>query len=638
MNTVAQIVDVKWFTQLKNGDNFDLITSDFSQNIIGSIFENVKLEATVRTFTTIPINKMYVTSTSLYTEGASFTKDISIGDTVRIYFNGEPTENFVVKITSVSDEIIYFNTITPPSIITLPGNFDTGDFLVLESDLTYLRYDHGLSGSTSGDVEYSSKLDGETTSFFCEGIGLRSTPTSPRSTAVVNGVKSAINSNAGSFKVNFVGAAKIPTGVSPNTNSAQDFKIEHIFKIQDYSENDIQNYIDRIKPEVYVGESTLNYNSRFEFRTVETDPSSSKIGQYISKGNIGFFGENINGRPNKYSISNLSITRALNGDVLDDIASGEASKVTFTINGEGAPFNIQPKIVLQHFAMLTDYQFKDVNFNSLFKNDTLRLDGVSTGVSSVITEGKILSYTNNTINVEMTVNPNDSDLDGEEYFLSVLVGDASKPNNNPDKVQQIIKTGTYASNFDIEGLIGSASIKLFQRDCDPYTELGNSSMSLISGELIYTKLSLPVLGGEIDSIEIQTLDFDGTNFQVVDSEEVDTSSFKVINGEQEINQVLLTPYSSGLDGIVRKVSTGNYEVIYPYRLPFDKLIPVEGLSDSLFDSNEPNDGFNESTFYQQSKGMKIHIAYKIGMRSQGYVTYYRYKTPILNILNFETTL
>ena len=120
--------------------------------------------------------------------------------------------------------------------------------------------------------------------------------------------------------------------------------------------------------------------------------------------------------------------------------------------------------------------------------------------------------------------------------------------------------------------------------------------------------------------------------------EIDTTSFVVVNGEQEINANLPTPYSLGLDGFIRKVSQGLYEVIFPYRLPFAKERAVGGLDDILFDQNEPNQGKNENTFYQTTKGVNVHIAYRIGMFAENRVTYYRYRTPALTINDFEQTL
>jgi hypothetical protein len=637
MGVLTQVIDAKWYYQLKNGDNFSLAPLDFSANLVADIFENVKLVATIKTFNFVPVGGYFLTANSLSLANVNFTNPISIGDRCQLLFSGDPALEFVFDVTSVSEEIIYFNLLVNVGV-PLDVTYNGPDNIIVNTDLTYLNYQHGLANSSNSEQNYRSKLDDETTAFLVEGLGIRATPISPRSTATIDGVKTAINSNTGSFKARYLQNSEIPYDGLSTLNAAQNFQIEHIFRVQDYSEEDIQNYIEGTKPDAYLGENTLQYNSNFELRTVETNPATARIGTYLSKSSIGYFDENINGRPNKYTYSEPVITRVLNGNVIDDIASSEASKVTLTITGEGTPFASEPSLVFNHFSMISDYQFKNVDFDDLFNNDLVRVQGVSSENGTIITEAKITGYTPNTIDVEFTVNPNDSTLDDKEYILSILVGDSSKSNILPDKVQLKIKTGFYQSGFDIEGLLGEVSIKLFQRDCNPSLVAGNSSFPMIQGEFIYTRLDIPVIGGLIDSIELETIDFDGGDITVVDSIEIDTSSFVVINGEQEILATLPTPYSTGLDGLIWKVSTGLYQVVFPYRLPYSKERPVDGLSDVLFDQNEPNQGRNEGTYYQTTKGVNVHIAYKIGMLAEGRVTYYRYRTPALTINDFENTL
>ena len=74
---------------------------------------------------------------------------------------------------------------------------------------------------------------------------------------------------------------------------------------------------------------------------------------------------------------------------------------------------------------------KTETFDELFKNELLRIEGVSTETGTVFTEGKITGYTNTTIDVEFKINPNDANLEDEQYILSVLVGDSSTSNINP---------------------------------------------------------------------------------------------------------------------------------------------------------------------------------------------------------------
>ena len=638
-NTLTQVIDAKWFTQLKNGDDFLAAPADFSRNLVANIFENVKLVATIKTFTIVPIENFYITSDSLTQGSSAFTNDISVGDICRVVFNSDDSLIYRMEITAVSDTIIYYNVLEDTTGNVYPKSFITLSHIIVESDLTFLRYNHGLRSSLIPDEFYRSYLDERTLSYVCKDVGAR-TPTDldPRGTGFVQGLKVAINGHSGSFQSRYIQNSQIPIDNVGSFNSAQEYEIEHIFTVQDYSEEDIQNYIDDTNPDNYLGEATLDYNSQFEFRVSETNPSTAKIDNYVSTGSVGFFGELLNGGPSIYLISNLTLTRVSTGASITGLASSEDTKITLTINALDNVFLSPPVIVINHFAMVTDYDQVNVEFDELFKNEGLRIEGVSTENGTYITEGKILSFTPTEIDIEFTVNPNDIDLEGLDYKLSVLVGNPDDTNEIPNKVNVPIQAGVYSDDFDIQGLIGPATIGLYTTDCDPYTDPAFTSMKMISGELINTKFQFLVASGTITNIQIQTITSKADLNQVVDTRTIDISGLENINGVQRISEVLPTPYNRGIDGSIDWLSGNIYRVVFPYRLPFDKLISVSGLADDLFDPTEPNNGQNESVYYQQTLGYTVHIAYLVTMLKDGKSTDYLFKTPTINVSDFETTL
>ena len=89
MGTVAQVIKSEWFTQFKNGDNYNLLPLDTTNNLIGSIFENVKLRMTMRMFTFQDMKDFYLTSDSIQMSGAAFNNIINVGDRCRIVFRWE---------------------------------------------------------------------------------------------------------------------------------------------------------------------------------------------------------------------------------------------------------------------------------------------------------------------------------------------------------------------------------------------------------------------------------------------------------------------------------------------------------------------------------------------------------------------
>ena len=307
----------------------------------------------------------------------------------------------------------------------------------------------------------------------------------------------------------------------------------------------------------------------------------------------------------------------------------------FTITSTENSFITNPVIVVNHFAMVTDYEFKDVPFEELFLNETVRIDGVSSQLGTVLVQSEMVSTTNNTMDVKLTINPNRPDLEGLNYKISVLVGDSTIPSNSTDKVQLSIDSGAYSDAFDIEGLIGNAEIDLYLKDCDDLSIDGSSSFPMIKGELINTKFILPVIDGTIDTITLDTIAIDSGVIYQVDTINIDTSGFKIIDGVQRIDEVLPSPYNSSINGSIKWVSGTTYEIIMPYIMPYDEQVPVEGLPDILFDNTLPNDGQNQDVYYMQTKGLNIHISYTVGMIKDGRTTYYRFRTPVIQIKDFE---
>lgn len=637
MNTITQVIDAKWFYQIKNGNDFTAATGDFTRNLSGNIFEKVMLKARLISFTSIPIIDYFITDESIYKSSAGFSEDIKIGDQFRIFLNESPVFFLRGIVTSVSEDLIYYDLIINTGI-SYNILVDQPSRIVIESPLTFLRYEHGLRPNSSVDNFYRSYLDNQNTAFLVSDLGIGD----PRDTNFRNGIKIARNSNTGTFRARYVENDVIPINDHGGFESAQIFEIEHIFTIQDFSENDIRDYINNTQPDNYLGATTLDYNSAFEFRTVETNPETSKIGRYVSSGNVGFFDENFNGRPNDFFIKDLVITRESNGAELDNLASSEPCIVTFTLRSRDLSSfeDVDPAIVMNHFALVTDYQFSELDFDDLFSHELLRIEGTNTINGNIFTELTILSFNDSEINIRFRININRPELEGLNYKLSVLVENPGLPNDDSNKVQLTVKNGVYQDDFDIEGLIDNASLEIFQRDCNPAENIENgfSSFPIISGELVNTKFNFSVVDGEIVRVSIGTVGVeDGNNF-IIDRDDIDISELVTIGGIQRVDSIIPTPYSSGIDGSFKWLGNMDYEVIFPFRMPYEKEIEVAGLSETLFDLSEPNNGFNQSAIYQQSRGINIHIFYIVSMLKDGRVTDYLFRSPVIEVIDFETNL
>jgi len=642
MSKYINVTSSKWFGA-KNGEDFSLLTSDFTKNITASIFEKVKVILNIEIFTILDLEDFYLNSTSLYMPNATFTNDVNVGDIMRVYLV-TGGDSLLVDVTSVSDEIIYFTIITNDGV-TIPATYEGTDKLIIETPLTFLKYSHGLVASTDSDTSYISKLDGQNLSFLVDDIGLGST----RDTTFKDGEATAINSNYGSLRARFVSNTQIPMPNAGSEYSAQNYEIEHIFLVQDYSDADIQNYLNLIPPTQYVGESTLNYNAKLEFRTIGTNPETSKIVEYISKGNIGFFNESLNGRTSKYSIQDVIITRVANDEEITNVIAGETVKLTFNIESTAESFITTPKIVLTHFTMLEsgEYEFSTLDFSTIFSLSQVYLTGLTPNVDGVFTNASITNITDNVISVETDITTNILNLDGKDYFISVLVQDESLTNETTDKVQLIVKSGQYLEDSDVLDLITNESVEIYPRNMNPYTQDGYTSMDLISGELIYLKYKFDIdVTVFLNSMKLETLSgyppLTNIFASVVTTENIDTTGIDYIDLVQLADYEIPTPYKSGLNGHLTKTETDTFTLIYPYRVPFAKERKVEGLDPIIYDNTEENKGFNESLFYQQSKGLKVAIALRLELKTEylGVIKYtdYRILTPDLEIVDFEENL
>lgn len=647
MPIIAQYKLKKWYNNYRNGASFNENNSDFTPNLranqhekalfVGELVIYQKLDASGIFLKNDTNNGIIGNPFTMKSDNLDFS-ELNLGDSIRVvvpYQVGNST--FTGTIRSVEDGLIYLDNYQGDTLVYIENNvtlgsvFVDGSTILVTTPLNYLRYKWGFSDS-NGSANTESKLDGRTNAFELSDIDFSTKE-------AVKGIK---NQNDDRLFVTRLSNESIPEVNLTSYNEAQKFEIKHDFYLDDYSEDDISLLDNGIVPDRYLGEINQNYFSDLEFRTQKSAPETAKKYSYLDKSDTGWFKENFNGGINKFSVANVQLFRILTNEDLEDVSSTQTTRVTLTVQASepSFEFGVGLRYILNHKTLLLgeDYEFKDTPFKSLFDFDSVLVDDLNIGNSTIIKNAQASNVTDNSFDLSFELDINKS-YEETNYITSITIGKKTLDNKSRNTVTIPIDIGTYFNTFDVLGLLGNVTMELFQRDCDPYSNVGVSSFDMISGEIIYTKLLIPVNDGLIDSIHLETYNYDGATIGVVDSQEIDTSGFLIINDEQEIEETLPTPYSTGFDGRIRKVSNGLYEVIFPYRLPFDKNIAVNDLNDVLFDQLEPNKGFNQSVFYQQSKGLDIHIGYRIGMFAENRITFYRYKTeqPIL-VKDFENNL
>jgi hypothetical protein len=60
------------------------------------------------------------------------------------------------------------------------------------------------------------------------------------------------------------------------------------------------------------------------------------------------------------------------------------------------------------------------------------------------------------------------------------------------------------------------------------------------------------------------------------------------------------------------------------------------LPDFVYDPSKPLQGFGQDLLHLQSRGLTIHLAYRINILKDNIITTYQIFSPVLEVSDFET--
>lgn len=583
----------------------------------------IQLDLTVRFLSYIEMQNWTVKlglQNSIHSINA-FESGINIGDSFRVIYRSQQNLDLRGVVTGIDPDTIYFDEVVPWTNSINNKTFPE-DYLYITTQLNDVEYSYGLFQDTE---QFNSYLDGAEQKY--RFVGLDGTPT------IINGEPLGNNWNSGTATAQFVGTGQSPLPESGSfSDLAQDFKIVHTFSYQTYNDDQRDDITDNQIPFVYKGKA-FDYAYKLTCYKDINEPDTSKTQEGSLLVNGGWYNTVFNAPTNK-QISGLEIRRD-NGDLVQGLIPTENNNVQFIVSNCDA----NTIIVLRHkkLAQSDDYE-TDNNYNDIFYTSTVRVIDNS-GVSSGFFSNAVITLIGTDLDVRFGIDFQDPTLNTEEYLLSVSVQE-----NKFNRTTLIVDQQEYFNDFDREGLLINSYPRLFQRDCTDFTPLGASDFNnIIKAEVFYVKQDILVVDGLIDSIEVQTLGQKNTEFQVFGSRNIDLTNLVIVDGEQRIDDVVLNQGNNSiLNGYIRYISTGVYQMVVPYRLEFDKNTKSSTLSDpapaDIYDPNEPFAGSNEDIIRLQSLGYDITIAVRIGMLYEGVVTYYRFRTPNMPVLDFETSI
>ena len=470
-----RVVGQKFFSKLKNGNDFDQEITDFSTHLKGGVLEDIKavFNVQVQWYLTIEggTSLIYIDSSISYArlemEGKNFDLEgFSIGDTITIT---DPAYSLTGTISALSvGEMVFSSVVTDGT-----NGFSRPSqryYLTGTTQKTALKYDFGLIENNE-PINFLSKLTNTNQTYLFEGID-HNTPLT-----FVDG-KTQGNNKAGysgSASVAFVGYSANKDEINPQ-DTVQEFQIEHVFKINPFyrdGELDSLKGVDVPPLDLFNGEMSLKYVFQTEFRTVLSNPNTSMISEYDTQlGSVGYFDESFNGFESDFEVTNLNYE--VNNIIVDRLEIGKITKVIARINSNNSLLaSGNTPLIVGHSSIIdsSKYVHSDSNFNSLWKNESLRTLQGTIVSGSIIKNYQITGNSMSVIDFQFEVDLTSvTDLeDNQDYVVYFTLADPTKTNDEGTKVTGRLDVNYYYKNPDVAGLFDFDKLEQYPHP-EPFEE------------------------------------------------------------------------------------------------------------------------------------------------------------------------
>lgn len=422
----------KFFTQWRNGTNFDTVMTEFTNRLRGNAGDLVQVQETVTVECIVneleSLSFTYnSTDETIVCNGLDFISEgLFVGATIQVIQGVNEGESTVENITGVGFGTVYLDT-TNLGFLT---DGDHTDIVIRVKDApTYMRYQYGCipdSVRTDSEENYAG-IDGNTQAYYLNDI---ITPSYELLDMVRFGrfsgwdmtrdLQVAFNTTADTYY--------------------HSYDIVHTFRIPYYKDGQQENIINQIPPSELAKTSTLKYaNKIFLGYTSEVVGSVTKLGV---TGDVGYYGENYNGKRANYSINTLTVTNSLG---TGQISANVTNTVSINLTNINDAFTNLTKVIVQVFKLAISSEYTN---NSTDTNDEIFLfDSVVQIAGRPAESSSILS------NVEVTYNAvDDLDIDfnidfttdqatqtksNDKYAIVVSTGDDGRPPDNEDNVSMV---------------------------------------------------------------------------------------------------------------------------------------------------------------------------------------------------------
>jgi len=631
MPTEIIVNSCEFYNQLKSGQGFTSPT-DPTNNLVGSVGERIKLVMEIGVawyFRCSDANQLIVVNgvapaiTFTRQAGSWLTDGFYVGDNVSI--NGY----IDFTINTITDTTINA-TITAGTMVD--GTYTNSSIVVTGvTSLTALIYKFGLIGN-SDIFTYASKISGNDQIYYAAGISPAGSPPPTVNMLALGNYEDWVSGKGDSI-TNASATVEYESQSLISNIIWQYFKIVHYFIINPfYLQQYEQNYIDGTIPDILAGLNSLKYAFECEFRTVLSNPNTSKIARVENNlGCVGWFDENFNGFDNLYEVESITYEDTTLMTSCDGLQTSARTTVTVTVNGSftaGKPYGMIVYLCPDNTAytntinsnMEGNYLFDDaiVNEGAGWVNSNTNGIIVNTKIDIVGGQLVIKGQIEYTTLQQLQLNIN------SKYVIGVIVANDSLSSGNSDKVILLADYNTYVASADIPDLMYVTGFETYQHFVtDPTATTGTTKADIWNEDGLCFKFDFWLdlnLNALLNSLKFLVIAYDSTtgNYFILGQYAINLNNVIISGGVQQINIADTRGYKLNSSDYFNKVivttgaNIGNkqyYQMYIGQKTPWQDWLQNLDVDTVFYNNAEPNNNLNyKSSNYSNLNNYQIKFA------------------------------
>ena len=659
MGISLRVFNQKFLNQYTNDVDFTANTGDFTNNLAGSVMENIQYSFNVDvswdSYASAG-NEWAYTGVGLIRSVGSWEADgFRVGDSCDLRQSDTYAANITVTSFS-SDKLTLYYTLNSGVI----SNVTNGSLHGL-THLTANVYKFGLIGN-SENFNVESKVSENDQGYYGSNIGF-DTGGGVRDTNFV------ILQRLGQYKDWQTGSMKIKFVSNPSTY-VQRFEIVHEFIITPYYlDGELSNLQNNIIPSLLNGLNSLKYVFSPGFRTVLSNPNTEKFTTVSNNlGSVAWFNENFNGFQNDYEVESITYEEANTLASADGILIGSKTRIKATINRISGTFSGAERfgVYVSYLPEQNEYQNTTATdlkenfiYDNAFNNAGLPSSSGSdfiTVTSATINAGKLdvvieLEYSA----AQKTFLSNKLQQNAANFIVGIEVGDSTLPSGNSDRVVLLADVNTYDESADIPDLMDVTKFDIYPHNKQIGVDLGSTNLTAWNEDGVAIEFSFDLdlnKQAYLNSLDFKLIAFNTITEQYfeLDSFAYSVASAIVSGGVQQINESTTRGYilKSGDQFNEIEISVGGnvagvqtYNGTFSQKISWQDWIQNLGVDTDFYDASKPNDNLNnKSSNYSLLKDYEIRLSIYAnldGVNQFGVSgnTNYLFNSPLITVFDYE---